>query len=201
MTAFALSRAKQYFPQRNIYMWFLVFNMLFHGGLVPTYMLISELKLIDTLWVLVLPGAVPIFSIIILMNYMRNLPDELFESARIDGAGPWTIMVRIAIPLAVPSIATITLFSVVGHWNAWFDGAIYINSLSKVPLQTYIRSFITIIQDTSNLSPEELERWNEISGKTFNAAKIFVSMLPVMIIYPFLQKFFVTGLVLGSVKG
>ena len=111
-----------------MYMWFLVFTMLFNGGLIPTYILINNLHMLDTIWALVLPGAVPVFNVIILMNFFKNLPDELDEAARIDGANPWVIMVRIFIPLAVPSIATVTLFSIVNHWNAFLT-ALFISTL------------------------------------------------------------------------
>ncbi len=201
LMAYPLSKSKRYFPQRNMYMWFLVFTMLFNGGLIPTYILINNLHMLDTIWALVLPGAVPVFNVIILMNFFKNLPDELDEAARIDGANPWIIMIRIFIPLAVPSIATVTLFSIVNHWNAFFDGIIYINSSSKIPLQTYIQQLVVEIRDTSMLTPEEILRISEVSSRTFNAAKVFVTMVPVLIVYPFLQKYFVTGLVMGSVKG
>ena len=148
-----------------------------------------------------LPGAVPVFNVIVLMNFFKGIPDELDEAARIDGANPWTIMLRIFVPLAVPSIATITLFSIVGHWNAFFDGMIYINTRAKIPLQTYIQSLVVEIRDTTGMTPEEIQRMNAMSSRTFNAAKVFVTMVPVLIVYPFLQKYFVSGLVMGSVKG
>ena len=201
LTAYPLSKSVKFFPQRNRYMWFLVFTMMFSGGMIPSYMLISKIKLLDTIWALVLPGAVPVFSVIILMNFFKELPDELDEAARMDGANPWVSMVKIFVPLAKPSIATIALFSIVGHWNAFFDGIIYINSAEKVPLQTYIQQLVVQIRDTTGLSVEELREMNELSSKTFNAAKVFVTMVPVLVVYPFLQKYFVKGLVMGSVKG
>lgn len=200
-TAYPLSKSKRYFPQRNIYMWFFVFTMLFNGGLVPNYLLVSNLNLLDTIWALVLPGALPIFEMIILMNFFKGLPDELDEAARIDGASPWVVMVKIFLPLAGPCIATISLFSIVGHWNAFFDGIIYINDSAKVPLSTYIQQLVVGIRDTSNMTFEEIERMEQVSSKTFTAAKVFITMLPIIVVYPFLQKYFVTGLVLGSVKG
>lgn len=201
LMAYPLSKTKKVFPQRNIYMWYLVFSMLFNGGLVPNYLLISELGLLDSIWSLILPGAVPIFNVIILMNFFRGLPPELEEAARIDGANPWVILFRIFVPLAVPSIATVTLFSIVGHWNSFFDGIIYINSSAKLPLQSYMQQLVVEIQETSTMSQEELQKMNELTSKNFNAAKVFVSMIPILLVYPFLQKYFVTGLVMGSVKG
>jgi putative aldouronate transport system permease protein len=172
LMAYPLSRSKRYFPQRNLYIWFLVFVMLFNGGIIPNYLLIDKLNMLDTIWALVLPGAVPVFSVIILMNFFKGLPGELEEAGRIDGAGPWNMMMKIFVPLAAPSIATITLFSIVVE-----------------------------LRETSMLSMEELQRMNEISNKTFNAAKVFVSIIPILLVYPFLQKYFVTGLVMGAVKG
>lgn len=201
LMAYPLSKSPKYFPQKNIYMWFVVFCMLFNGGLIPTYLLIYNLNLMDTIWALVLPGAVPVFNVIILMNFFKGIPDELDEAARIDGANPWIIMIRIFVPLAIPSIATITLFSIVGHWNAFFDGMIYINTRAKIPLQTYLQSLMVEIRDTTNMTPDEIKRMNEMSSRAFNAAKVFVAMVPVLVVYPFLQKYFVSGLVMGSVKG
>lgn len=201
LTAYPLSRSKRYFPQRNVYMWFFVFTMLFSGGLIPNYLLISDLNLIDTIWALILPGALPIYNMIILMNFFKGIPDELEEAARIDGAKPMVILVRIFLPLALPSLATIGLFTIVSHWNAFFDGMIYINDSAKIPLMTYIQQLVVEIQDTSHMTLEEMERLDLVSSDTFNAAKVFVTMIPVLVVYPFLQKYFVKGLVMGSVKG
>lgn len=201
ITAYPLSKSKKLFPQKNAYMWFLVFTMLFSGGLIPTYLLVSQLNLLDTIWALILPGAVPVFNVILLMNFFKGIPDELDESARIDGANPFTIFTKIYLPLAVPGIATVALFTIIAHWNSFFDGIIYINTASKIPLQTYIQQLTTEVRNDVLLSPEERARLNEISSLTFNAAKVFVTMVPILIIYPFLQRYFVTGLVMGSVKG
>ncbi len=201
LMAYPLSKSPKYFPQKNIYMWFVVFCMLFNGGLIPTYLLIYNLHIMDTIWALVLPGAVPVFNVIVLMNFFKGIPDELDEAARIDGANPWIIMIRIFVPLAVPSIATVTLFAIVNHWNAFFDGMIYINTPEKIPLSTYIQQLVVEVKDTTNMTPEEIQRMNEMSSRTFNAAKVFVTMVPVLVVYPFLQKYFVSGLVMGSVKG
>lgn len=201
MMAYPLSKDKRKFPGRDIYMWIVVFTMLFNGGLIPTFLLISKLHLIDTIWALILPGAVPVFSVIILMNFFKGIPKGLEEAAQMDGANPWYILWRIFVPLAKPAIATITLFAVVGHWNSFFDGKIYINNSANVPLQTYIQS-LTV--DTSrlyeNMSYDQILRQQELSSLTFNSAKIVVSMIPILLIYPFLQKYFVTGIVMGAVK-
>ena len=200
LTAYPLSRPRTRFPQRNIYMWYIVFSMLFAGGIIPSYLLIKNLGLLDTIWVLVLPGALPIFNMLVLMNYFRGLPSEIEEAAVIDGANAWVMMLKIMVPLAIPSIATVTLFSIVNHWNAFFDGVIYINSGTKKPLQTYLQSLVIDQSQFMNMTAEERQRLEELTSKNFNAAKLLVSMIPILAVYPFLQRFFVTGLVLGSVK-
>jgi len=182
-------------------MWIAVFTMLFHGGLIPTYIIIKSYGLIDTFWVLVLPLVLNVFNMIIMMNFFKGVPHELEEAAIIDGAGVLRTMVSVYLPVSLPSLATITLFTVVNHWNDFFYGLIYINNPENYPLQTYIRSLtLPVSMITSTMSQEEAEEYLKIAGITFNAAKIVVTMLPIMVVYPFLQKYFVSGLVLGSVK-
>lgn len=198
---YPLSKSKSRFPQRNRYMWFLVFTMLFSGGMIPSYLLISKLGLLDNIWSLILPSAVPVYNVILLMNYFKSLPEELEEAARIDGASPMCIMWKIYVPLAIPCIATVALFSFVGHWNAWFDAAIYIGDQTKIPLQTYIQQLVVDMNVSNSMSFEEQMQLAEVSGKSFNAAKVFVTMLPLLVAYPFVQKHFVKGIVVGAVKG
>ncbi|MFD2614217.1 carbohydrate ABC transporter permease [Paenibacillus gansuensis] len=201
LTAYALSRSSSEFRSRNVYMWVLVFTMMFSGGLIPLYLTIKELHMLDTMWALVLPSAVPVFNVIVLMNFFKNLPKEMDEAGVIDGAGPWQLLWKIYLPLSLPSLATVTLFSFVGHWNAFFDGMVFLNSPEKVPLQTYLNQIIVqSAQPTTNMTVDEIERMAKLSDKTVNAAKILVSMLPILVIYPLLQRYFVTGITLGSVK-
>ena len=200
--AFPLSKDRKLFPARTVYVWFIVFNMLFHGGIVPTFMLVRNLGLLDTLWALVLPGAVNVFNTLILMNFFKGVPRALEESAIIDGARPFRILWRVYVPLAKACIATITLFAAVNHWNAFFDGLIYMNSSSKIPLQTYIQSLTVELsmEQMIYMDPEDIVRRMEVSNLTFNAAKVIISIVPIIAIYPFLQRYFVTGIVLGAVK-
>lgn len=202
LMAYPLSRSRKAFKARNVYMWLLVFCMMFNGGLIPNYLLIKNLGMMDTIWALVLPGAVPVFSVVILMNFFKGIPSALEEAALVDGANPPYILFRIYVPLAKASIATIALFSVVGHWNAYFDGKIYINTAAKQPLQTYLQALSAELsmQEMANLQPEEIIRRLQLSDITFNSAKAMFSMIPILLIYPFLQKYFVTGMVMGSVK-
>ena len=202
LTAYPLSKTKYQFRMKNIYMWIVIFTMMFNGGLVPTFMVINKLNMMDTFWALVLPGAVPVFNVILLMNFFKGVPPSLEESASIDGAGPWTILTQVYLPLSKPSLATIGLFSVVNHWNSYFDGKIYINSVNKMPLQTYIQALSSSLnaEQMAMMTAEELQEQLAVSSLTFNSAKVVVSMIPILLIYPFLQKYFVTGMVVGAVK-
>jgi putative aldouronate transport system permease protein len=201
LMAYPLSKTSKVFPGRNIYMWFVIFTMLFNGGMIPWYMTISSLGLIDTIWALVLPTAVPVFNVILLMNFFRGIPKELEEAAYMDGAGPWQILMRIYIPISTPALATVTLFSVVGHWNSFFDGMVLMNDKDNWPLQTYIQQLVVSLNSLMNTTdPEELKRLMAVSNKTLNAAKVILSMIPILLIYPFLQRYFVKGIVLGSIK-
>ncbi|MBB6734773.1 carbohydrate ABC transporter permease [Cohnella zeiphila] len=201
LMAYPLSRTSKQFPMRNGYMWFIIFTMLFSGGLVPWYMTINKLGLMDTIWALVLPPAVPVFNVILLMNFFRGIPKELDEAANIDGAGPWKILWTIYVPVSLPALASVTLFSIVGHWNSFFDGMILMNHKQNWPLQTYIQQLLVSVTSIMNTTdPEEIKRLTNLSGQLLNAAKVIISMLPIAVIYPFLQRFFIHGIVLGSVK-
>lgn len=198
LMAYPLSKTSSEFKAKNIYMYILIFAMLFSGGLIPTFIVVKNLGLIDTIWALVLPGAVPIFNVILMMNFFKSVPRSLEEAAIIDGASKLEILIKIFLPISIPAIATIALFSIVGHWNDFFSGLIYMNKASNYPLQTYIQQLnvdITKITDAS-----QLRELASISNKTLNSAKIVVSIVPLLLIYPFLQKYFVSGLVIGSVK-
>lgn len=198
LMAYPLSKNKRVFHARNIYMNLLIFAMLFNGGMIPTFIVVKSLGLMDTIWALVLPGAVPIFNVILLMNFFKGLPDALEEAAIMDGASKMTILFKIYLPLSLPALATVSLFAIVGHWNDYFSGLLYMNRAVNYPLQTYIQQLnidITKITDVSQLSSLA-----SISNKTLNSAKIVVSTVPLLLIYPLLQKYFVTGMTIGSVK-
>ena len=202
LCAFPLAHSEKAFRGRNVYMYFLIFTMLFSGGLVPTYIIVGKMGLMNTLWALILPGAVPVWNCILLMNFFRSLPDELEEAAIIDGAVPIQILVRIYLPVSLPSLATVMLFCLVGHWNEFFSGLIYMNHSDNYPLATYISTIVDSAKDLNLITdPEEIERIMKVSERNMSSAKIFVSMIPILIIYPFLQRYFVKGIVLGSVKG
>lgn len=199
LMAYPLALNVSEFRSRNLYMWFIIFTMLFGGGLIPWYLTIKSLGLLNSIWGLVIPGAVPVFNVILLMNFFRAIPKELREAALIDGAGPWYLMLRIYVPLGVPALATVTLFSIVGHWNSFFDGLILMSRPENYPLQTYIQQLVVKI-NLEEMDSEKLRELGKISDKTLNAAKIVVSMVPILAIYPLLQRYFIHGITLGSVK-
>jgi putative aldouronate transport system permease protein len=198
LTAFPLSRSVKVFPGRNFFMWLFVFGMILNVGLVPWYLTISNYKLIDKIWALVLPTAIPIWNVIILMNFFRNIPKELDEAARIDGANPWQILWHIYLPTSLPALATITLFSIVGHWNSFFDGLILMNNPDNYPLQTYIQQLV--IAERPVLHGGQAQLLAKLSNNTLNAAKLFIAMIPILVVYPFLQNYFIRGIMLGAVK-
>ncbi|MFF2093263.1 carbohydrate ABC transporter permease [Paenibacillus sp. NPDC058174] len=198
LAGYALSKDNRIFKSRSKYAWYFVFTMLFNGGIIPSYILIRELHMMNTIWALVLPGAVSVFNMILLMNFFRATPKELEEAAFIDGAGHFSILFKVYMPLAMPAIATISLFTIVGNWNAWFDGLLYMTDYRKYPLATFLQTII-VQQDFSKLNPDVNELKN-ISQRTVKAAQIFIGIIPVLVIYPYLQKYFVKGIVLGAVK-
>ncbi|MEK0317230.1 carbohydrate ABC transporter permease [Cohnella sp. 56] len=201
ITAYPLSKANDQFKHRTIYVWFFAVTMFFSGGLIPTYIIVKSTGLIDSIWSLILPGALSVWNVILMLNFFRSIPRELEEAAKIDGAGHWKILWRIYLPVSLPSIATIGLFTIVGHWNAWFDGILYLNSPDKYPLQTYLSTLIMSMNSMmTSVSSEQLEMLENLSEKTLRNAQIFMGALPIMVVYPFLQKYFVKGMTVGSVK-
>ena len=200
LTAYPLSKEKNVFHARGKYAWIFIFTMMFSGGLIPTYMTIRYLGMLDTIWALVLPGAVPIFNVVLMMNFFRTIPHEIEEAAFIDGAGHFKTLLTIYLPLSLPSLATVSLFVIVNHWNSWFDGIIYMNHTYNYPLQSYLRTII-INPDLQSMTSSEQLVMREISERTFKAAQIFLGAVPILCVYPFLQKYFMSGLTMGSVKG
>ena len=200
--AYPLSKSSARFSARNLYMCFFALTMLFGGGMIPFYILIVNLGMLDTIWSLVVPGGLPVFSMLILMNFVRNLPGELEEAAMIDGAGYFKTLFMILLPVLKPALATVALFAFVFHWNEWFLGMIFMNDPSNYPLQTYLQTLITnfreLLRQAGTDHIQILGRLNEQTGR---AAQLFLGMLPVLVVYPFLQKYFTKGLVIGSVKG
>ena len=203
LTAYPLSKTRKKVSGRNIYMVYFVITMLVSGGMIPTYLVVTGLGLKDTIWALILPGALPVYNMVILMNFMRGIPEEIEEAAAIDGASPFQILTRVLLPILKPALATVGLFCIVTHWNDWFSGMIYMNNPDNYPLQTYLQSllqnFEQLLRTQSSQDIQALLA--QMDARTGRAAQLFLGAIPVMVIYPFLQKYFTKGLVLGSVKG
>ena len=202
LMAYPLSKTEEEFRGRNIYMGILIFAMLFSGGMVPTYLVVKELGLVNTIWSLVLVGAVPIFNVIMVKNFFQGIPKALEEAALIDGATPMQIMLRVYLPCSKPVVATVSLFSIVGHWNDYMKGVLYMTKIKLYPLMTYIRNINVDMQEllSSGAGDEELLAAAMLSSRTLNAAKIVVATIPLLMIYPLLQKYLITGITIGAVK-
>lgn len=196
--AYPLSKSRLRFPAREVYIKIVIFAMLFSGGVIPLFMVVSKLHMINTLWALVLPSAVPVFNVILMVNFFKGVPVSLDEAASIDGASPLTVLVKIYLPVSLPALATIALFSIVFHWNDYFSGLLYMNKASLYPLPTYIQQLNVDITQVTDA--EQLKQLSTMSNRAFNATKIVVSTIPLLLIYPFLQKYFVSGIVIGAVK-
>ncbi|CAH0119203.1 hypothetical protein PAE9249_01702 [Paenibacillus sp. CECT 9249] len=200
LCAYPLS--KKYLPNRNVWTLLIIFTMFFSGGLIPNYLLISELGLMDSRWSLILPGLIAPFTMIIVRNYFMSLPAEVEESAKIDGAGDLRILFRIVLPMSLPIIATISLWYAVAHWNAWFDSLLYIRDPDKTVLGTVLRKIV--IEGSQQFEQYE-QAFNKdaanVNPSIIKAATIMVATIPIIRVYPFIQKYFVKGIMIGSLKG
>lgn len=199
LMAYPLARKDMDF-RRPILM-LIVFTMLFSGGMIPTFLVVKQLGMINTYWSLLIPGAISAFNLIIIRNFFQQLPESLEESAKIDGCNDLSVFFRIVIPLSMPAIATFSLFYAVGHWNTYFNAVLYINDNTKWPIQVLLRQFVILasggigdstVMEADYVAPPE---------QSLKMAVIVVSTLPILLVYPFLQKHFAKGVLLGSVKG
>jgi putative aldouronate transport system permease protein len=200
LTAYPLAKESSKLRFRTFYVWFFFLTLLMNGGIIPYYLLVSKLGLRNTILALILPGALPVFNLVLMINFFRRIPPELEEASRIDGAGYLYTLIRIYIPCSMAAIATVSLFCMVAHWNAWFDGLIYITSANLKPLQTYLRMVIITV-DMSKVTMGDVEMIRMLSDRSLRAAQVIIAILPILAVYPFLQRYFVKGIVLGSVKG
>ncbi|MBD2845042.1 carbohydrate ABC transporter permease [Paenibacillus sp. IB182496] len=176
-----------------------VFTLLFQGGLIPNYLLVRELGLLDSYWSLWLPGAIAAFNLILLKNFFQQLPDGIEEAAKIDGCNDMQILIRIALPLSMPSIAALTLFYAVGNWNSYFPALMYIGDSLKWPIQVWLRQIVILSQAGFDVNAN-MEDYVQ-PPETTKLAVICVATIPILMVYPFLQKYFAKGMLLGSVKG
>lgn len=197
LIAYPLS--KPYIKGREIILMLIVFTMIFNGGMIPTFLVVRETGLLNTFWAYIIPGAISAFNLIIVKNFFQSVPAELEESARIDGSSNLGILFRIVIPLSMPVIATISLFVAVFHWNSFFDAVLYVTDSSLYPLQVYLRELIEF--NASGIDLKDNLEQALLANESLKAAALIASTVPILIVYPFLQRYFVTGVMIGSVKG
>jgi ABC-type sugar transport system, permease component len=201
MIAYVLSR-KELFGRKWMTLAF-IFTMYFGGGMVPTYMVIKNLGLLDNFWVYILPGALSVYNMILIKNYIETLPEELFESARLDGANDLTIFFKIIVPLSKPILMTVGLFVAVGQWNSWFDAFLYTSSQDLKPMQSILVEILNQYQTGGSVSQQMSQAASgkaAVTPDSIRMAATIVSTVPIIIVYPFIQKYFVKGIMLGAVK-
>ncbi|NOU64775.1 ABC transporter permease subunit [Paenibacillus sp. LMG 31461] len=196
LAAYPLS--KKNLVHRKFWTIFMVFTMFFSGGLIPTYLIVKGVGLYNSVWALVLPVAINTFTMLIIRNYFMSLPEEIQESARIDGANEFVILMRIILPISVPILATVGLWTLVYHWNEWFNAMIYLKDSKKAVLQLVLRKIMF-----EGSEPQAVETVNTIYANTdtMKMAALMVSLIPLLVVYPFMQKYFVKGVMIGSLKG
>ncbi|CAI6067015.1 carbohydrate ABC transporter permease [Cohnella sp. JJ-181] len=196
LAAYPLSRNG--LPYRRLMMLIFVITMFFSGGLIPTYLIVKDVGLLNSLWSVILPGALAPFNLILIRNFFSGLPEAMEESARMDGASSLRILAQIYVPLSMPAIATISMFYAVGYWNSFFQAMMYLTDRSLMPLQVFL------LQLVSNDKPADMVVNDVLSGVTpesMRAAAIICVVLPILCVYPFIQRYFVKGIMLGAVKG
>lgn len=193
LMAYPLSRKN--LPGRQFFLLMIVFTLLFNGGIIPTYLVVKSMGLLDSIWAMILPNAVWSFNVLIMKSFFEGLPEELFESARMDGAKEFRILLQIVTPLSIPVLLTVGLFYLVGHWNEFFQAIFYVTDRTLFPLQVIVREIL--IQSQQPLENAE----NMMPTQTMQMASVMIASLPIIVIYPFLQKHFTKGMLLGSIKG
>lgn len=198
MGAYFLSRKN--IMLKKVVMFMIVFTMFFNGGMIPNYFLINSLKLDNSLWALIIPSAINTFNLIIMRTAFQSIPDSLEESAKLDGAGHFTILFRIILPLSLPTLAVIVLYYGVGHWNAWFNAMLYLRRREMFPLQLILREILIINDTSAMMAGGSFAGDQDLVSETIKYAVIMVATVPILVLYPFLQKYFVKGALIGSVK-
>jgi len=196
LAAYPLS--KKYLPGRSPFLIFIVFTMMFSGGLIPTYLLVRSMGLLNSPWVLIIPHLISAFNLVIIKGFFEQLPAEIEESSRVDGASELQSLWRIILPLSLPVLATISLFYAVGHWNSYFDAIVYLNDSSLMPLQVVLRN---ILLNVATQSADSMANSGAVSQFAVQMAAVVVTTVPILIVYPFMQKHFTKGVLLGSIKG
>ncbi|WJH33778.1 carbohydrate ABC transporter permease [Paenibacillus sp. CC-CFT747] len=199
VTAYPLSKRK--LPGVSVILILFVFTMMFSGGIIPNYLLVRKLGLLNTLGSLILPALISVFNMLVIKSYYESLPESLEESAKMDGAKDWTILFRIILPLSGPVLATIGLFYAVSYWNDFFSPMLYINSPSLKPLQLYLRDIVMDANSVTAGLDRNADDLMNVSSEGVQAATVIASTIPILLVYPFLQKYFIKGVLIGSVKG
>lgn len=184
---------------RKLFMLMIVFTMIFSAPLIPTYLVVKGLGLVNTLWALIIPSALSMFNVVLCLTFFKGLPEELFEAARVDGMSEYGILFKIAVPLSVPILMTLTLYYAVHHWNSYFAAMIYITKSELRPLQLYLYSMIA--QGNTNDLASTIAEGLDTSPEGLKMATIVVATVPIMLVYPFIQKHFIKGTLIGSLKG
>ncbi|MCU6709026.1 carbohydrate ABC transporter permease [Paenibacillus sp. J5C_2022] len=193
LTAYPLSRKT--LPYRSFFLLVIVFTMLFNGGVIPTYLIVKDTGLLNSVWAMVVPSAIGAFYVLIMKSFFESLPEELFDSGRIDGAKEVRILLQIVLPLSMPVMATVGLFYIVGYWNTFFQAIMYVTDQELQPIQVLLRRILTV-SDLTEFNPEA-----NVPTDSTRMAAVIVSSLPVIIVYPFIQKYFTQGMLIGSIKG
>ncbi|RAU91150.1 carbohydrate ABC transporter permease [Paenibacillus sp. YN15] len=196
VTAYPLS--KRYLPGRRVMMVYIIITMIFSAPLIPTYLLLKNLLLLNTVWVMIVPGVINTFNLILAITFFKALPEELFEAARVDGLSEYGMVLRIAMPMCLPIVATLSLFYAVGHWNTYSSGLYFVTNAALRPLQVYLYNIISAgnVEDLAGGSFVDVD----ITPEGLKMATIVTATLPIVIIYPFIQKYFIKGSTLGSLK-
>lgn len=200
VAAYVVSRKR--LPGRRWFLFLILVTVLFSSGLIPTYLVVKDLHLLDTFWALIVPGLVDSWSLLVLKQFFEGIPQEIEESAEVDGVNDWTLMSRIILPMSKPALAAIGLFIAVSHWNSWFDAFIYINNPDWMPLQLIMRNMFANANIGSNFNPTSvLNPAQRVSTESLKMAVAVIGTVPILLVYPFLQKHFAKGMYLGAVKG
>jgi putative aldouronate transport system permease protein len=194
LLAYPLSRKD--LPGRSQILFFIVFTMLFNGGLIPTYLVVKNVGLLNSIWAMIIPYAVFAYYTMIMKGFFENMPNELFESARMDGASEWLILARIVLPLSLPVMASVGLFYAVSRWNTFMAAVLYITDPEKKPMQVIVRNMLAAAENNVEALIDE-----PIPSQTIKMAAVVFSAIPIIMVYPFLQRFFVKGVMIGAVKG
>ena len=204
-TVGAYVAARPELPGQKLFIVLILITIVFPGGMIPTFLVVRRLGMLNSIWALVIPMMVNGWALLIIKQFMQNIPGEINDSAFMDGAGEWTVLVRISVPMAAPALAAIGLFTAVGHWNAWFDALIYVDEANLYPLQLVLRNVINgVLSLQSGLAQEDLAAIPDqvrLDADSLKMSIIVVTTLPILCVYPFLQKYFTKGMYLGAVKG